>query len=142
MSKYLSGNNLTQIILLCGKLFPYRYLHPIPVYCCLLHLLSSVTFGLHHEKTQHSANAKTKRQVSFAVTAHLIIAFIFATQIEQFLYFLNPTVPLLSKSTISFCACTGQFVSDLFGNHIVCFLMTRLICFRITSVVLCTSLKW
>ena len=34
--------------------------------------------------------AKTKTQISFAVTAKLISAFVFATRIVQFLYFLNP----------------------------------------------------
>ena len=34
--------------------------------------------------------AKTKAQISFAVTAKLISAFVFATQIVQFLFFLNP----------------------------------------------------
>ena len=36
------------------------------------------------------AYAKTKTQISFAVTAKLISAFVFATLIEQSLYFLNP----------------------------------------------------
>ena len=50
---------------------------------------------------------------------------------------MDSTIPLLSKSKIScplaiFFACTARFVSHLFGNHIVGFLMTRLI-----SVVLC-----
>ena len=36
------------------------------------------------------AYAKTKTQISFAVTAKLISAFILATQIVQSLYFLNP----------------------------------------------------
>ena len=36
---------------------------------------------------------KTMAQTSFAVTAKLISAFVFATQIEQFLYFLNPKFP-------------------------------------------------
>ena len=36
------------------------------------------------------AYAKTKTQISFAVTAKLISAFVFATQIVQFLFFLNP----------------------------------------------------
>ena len=44
-----------------------------------------------------SALAKTKAQISFAVTAKLIIAFVFATRISmvhvQFLYFLNPKIP-------------------------------------------------
>ena len=36
------------------------------------------------------AYAKTKTQIRFAVTAKLISAFVFATQIVQSLYFLNP----------------------------------------------------
>ena len=36
------------------------------------------------------ANAKTKTQISCAVSAQLISAFVFATQILQSLYFLNP----------------------------------------------------
>ena len=35
------------------------------------------------------AYAKTKTQISFAVTAKLISAFVFATWLVQFLYFLN-----------------------------------------------------
>ena len=41
------------------------------------------------EKTGFFAYAKTKTQISFAVTAKLISAFVFATQIVQSLYFLN-----------------------------------------------------
>ena len=36
------------------------------------------------------AYAKTKTQISFAVTAKLISAFVFAIRIVQFLYYLNP----------------------------------------------------
>ena len=36
------------------------------------------------------AHAKTKAQISFAVTSKLISAFVFATQIVQFLFFLYP----------------------------------------------------
>ena len=36
------------------------------------------------------AYANTKTQISFAVTAKLISAFVFATQIVQSFYFLNP----------------------------------------------------
>ena len=36
------------------------------------------------------ANAKTKAQISFAVTAKLISAFVFATRIVKSLFFLNP----------------------------------------------------
>ena len=42
-----------------------------------------------HEKTGFFAYAKTKTQISFEVTAKLISAFVFATQIVQSLYFLN-----------------------------------------------------
>ena len=38
---------------------------------------------------QQSAYAKTKTQISFAVTAKLISAFVFTTWIVQSLYFLN-----------------------------------------------------
>ena len=45
----------------------------------------------------------------------------------------DSTIPLLLESEIGnfkllalFCACTGRFVSDLFGNHIVGFPMRRL----------------
>ena len=48
----------------------------------------------------------------FAVTAKLISAFVFATWIVQFLFFLNPNFKLLTI----FCSCTDQFVSHLFGN--------------------------
>ena len=41
-------------------------------------------------ENQQSAYAKTKAQISFAVTAKLISAFIFATRIVQFLFYLNP----------------------------------------------------
>ena len=39
---------------------------------------------------QQSAYAKTKAQISFAVTAKLISAFVFATRIVQFLPYLTP----------------------------------------------------
>ena len=43
----------------------------------------------------------------------------------------DSTIPLLLKSNFKllalFCACTGRFVSDLFGNHIVGFPTRRLI---------------
>ena len=40
-------------------------------------------------KKQQSAYAKTKTQISFAVTAKLISAFVFATRIVQFLFYLT-----------------------------------------------------
>ena len=42
-----------------------------------------------HEKTGFFAYAKTKPQISCAVTAQLISAFVFATQIVQSLFILN-----------------------------------------------------
>ena len=46
-----------------------------------------------HGKKQHSALAKTKAPISFALTGELISAFVFSTWIVQFLYFLNPKFP-------------------------------------------------
>ena len=53
------------------------------------------------------------------ITAKLIGAFVFATRIVQFLFYLNPKFQASN--------CIGWFVSDMFKNHIVCFLMRRLI---------------
>ena len=41
------------------------------------------------KKTNNLHMRKTKTQISFAVTAKLISAFVFATWIVQYLYFLN-----------------------------------------------------
>ena len=41
-------------------------------------------------RNQRLAYAKTKMQISFALTAKLISAFVFAKRIVQSLYFLNP----------------------------------------------------
>ena len=42
-----------------------------------------------HEENRSFAYAKTKTQISFAVTAKLISAFVFATQIAQFVFYIN-----------------------------------------------------
>ena len=47
-------------------------------------------FEPRREKIGFFAYAKTKTQISFAVTAKLISAFVFATRIVQSLFFLNP----------------------------------------------------
>ena len=47
-------------------------------------------FEPRREKTGILHNAKTKTQISFAVTTKLISAFVFATRIVQSLYYLNP----------------------------------------------------
>ena len=44
-------------------------------------------------KTNNQHRRKQKAQISFAVTAKLISAFVFATRIVQFLYFLNQKFP-------------------------------------------------
>ena len=44
-----------------------------------------------------SAYAKTKTQISFAVTAKLISAFVFATRIVHSLYFLKPKFQASSR---------------------------------------------
>ena len=45
---------------------------------------------LHVLENQQSAYAKTKTQISFAVTGKLISAFVFATWVVQSFFFLNP----------------------------------------------------
>ena len=47
-------------------------------------------FSLVVRKPAFCIHVKTKTQISFAVTAKLISAFVFATPIVQSLFFLNP----------------------------------------------------
>ena len=77
-----------------------------------------------HGKTNNLHRQKQRHRSASQVTAKLINAFVFATQIVQFLYFLNPKFPA-SNLTI-FCDCTARFVSDLGGTQIVGFLTHRL----------------
>ena len=74
------------------------------------------------------AYAKTKTQISFAVTAKLISAFVFPTRIVQSLYYLIRNI----KPLAIFFGCTDRFVSDLVGSPETSFLTTRLICFRLS----------
>ena len=67
-------------------------------------------FEPRHEKTGFLHMRKQKTQISFAATAKLISAFVFATRIVQSLYFLN------FKLLAIFCGCTAGFVSDLARN--------------------------
>ena len=60
------------------------------------------------------AYAKTKAQISCAVIELLIGAFVFATRIVQFLFYLNPKFP--ASSPTLFYDCTNRFVSELVGN--------------------------
>ena len=66
-------------------------------------------------RNPHFAYGKTKAQISCAVTAKLISAFVFATQIVQFLYI------------SSLCDCTARFMLDLVRTQIVGFLMQGLV---------------
>ena len=69
-------------------------------------------FEPRHEKLDFALYAKTKAQISCAVTAQLISAFVLATQIVRCLYFLSRNFnPLISSS-----GCAAQFVSDLIRN--------------------------
>ena len=59
---------------------------------------------------------KTKAQISFAVTAKLISAFVFATWIVQFLYFLNSKFPASGHLLCLYSShCVGQFRSHIVG---------------------------
>ena len=58
------------------------------------------------------AYVKTKTQISFAVTGKLISVFVFATQIVQSLYFLNPKFQVLAI----FSDLAAQFMPDLVWN--------------------------
>ena len=69
-------------------------------------------------ENQRSAYAKTKTQISFAVAAKLISAFVFATLIVQYLFFLN--TKFQASSRLQWLH-TAWFVSDLVRNHIVGF---------------------
>ena len=67
--------------------------------------------------------AKTKMQISFAVAAKLISAFVFAALIVQSLYFLCRNF----KPLAIFCGSTAWFASDLVGHPETSFLTTQLI---------------
>ena len=51
-------------------------------------MIRGTTLERRHEETGFFAYVKTKTQISFAVTAKLVSAFVFATHIVQPLYFL------------------------------------------------------
>ena len=59
------------------------------------------------------AYANNKAQISLAVTASLILSFVFATQIILLFTF---TWNLTFKLLVCFIDCTGRFVSYLVGN--------------------------
>ena len=62
-----------------------------------------------------------------------------------FRYSDSTTPPLLSKLQnfkllACFCSCTGRFVSDLFGNHIVGFSTRWLICWTLAKTVIINNM--
>ena len=57
----------------------------VQIVCCCLSILSEENVP-RHEETRFFAYAKTKTQISCAVTAQLISAFVFAARIVQFLH--------------------------------------------------------
>ena len=79
------------------------------------HLLFSVFSR--RGRNRFFAYAKTKTQISFAVTAKLISAFVFESKIVQSLYLLIRNF----KPLAIFCGCTAWFVSDLVENSEVRF---------------------
>ena len=58
--------------------------------CLLFHMHLKETFEPLHEKTNILHMRKKKTQISFAVSAKLISAFVFATRIVRPFFFLNP----------------------------------------------------
>ena len=60
------------------------------LYCCIIWLCLYCHMSRVVRKPAFCIYAKTKAQISFAVIAKLISAFVFALRIVQFLYYLNP----------------------------------------------------
>ena len=106
---------------------------PRALFCVLISPVNNFTVMLQRNvliciyaaswENQQFAYAKTKTQISLAVTAKLISAFVFATRIVQSLYFLNTK---FHASSCFLLLHRPGFVLDLFGNHIVGF-PTRLL---------------
>ena len=77
------------------------------------------------------AYAKTKAQISCAVIAQLISAFVFATRVVQFLYFLNPKFQASSYILWLYslvCVGPGRTPEDRFSHNeaqILMYLSTR-----------------
>ena len=55
-----------------------------------IHISTIGTLWVASQENRIFVFAKTKAQISFAVTAKLISAFVFATRIVQFLFYFNP----------------------------------------------------
>ena len=82
--------------------------------------LGSSSIEPRHEKIGFFAYAKTKTQISFAVTAKLISAFVFAIQIVQSLFYLNPKVQASSHLQWLYspvCVGPGRKPEDRFSHN-------------------------
>ena len=84
---------------------------PFQLFLKMLTFLHSTNEPRHENRI--FAYVKTKMQISFAVTAKLISAFVFAIRIVKSRYYLNPKF----KPLAIFCDCTARFVWDLVGNR-------------------------
>ena len=65
-------------------------------------------------ENQQSAYAKIKTQISFAVTVKPISAFVFPTQIELFLFYLNPK---FQASSLLLCLYSLVYVGPVKKQH-------------------------
>ena len=73
----------------CIFVFPNGTLEQVVACMSLInHVIES--YEPPHGKTNNLHRRKKKAQISFAVTAKLISAFVFTTRIVQFLFFLKP----------------------------------------------------
>ena len=77
--------SLANLLLLKELIFLFLFTDQATIHYC-----GSITNEPRREKTGFFAYAKTKTQISFAVTAKLISVFVFPIRIVQSLYFLNP----------------------------------------------------
>ena len=94
--------------------------------CMIISMYVTVIYG----KCLEPRHEKTKAQISCALTAKLISAFVFNTQIVQSVYFLNPK---FQASSYLLLLHSLVFVSDLVRNLKTCFLMTQLLSFIVTK---------
>ena len=95
-------------MIIMGKSICYNgFYKALPVYVCraAVFIVSLVTRG------RIFAYAKTKAQISCAVTAQMISAFVFATRIDHSSSYIRNF-----KLLTFFCDNAGRFVSGLVGN--------------------------
>ena len=73
----------------------------------------TIAFDLHLPNTQNAnpvnepPHEKTKAQISYTITAKLISAFVFATRIVQFLFFLNLKFPAFNHLLCLYSSVSG-----------------------------------